>query len=134
MKSILADFKWSKIAILTHLKVSELSWKVDNLELVDSPKLISRKIWMWSMYLFTFKNMTYHFWSRTDHLNFFSILRHYSPPGHYHQKVTNISDVWNASQGMIHHNLLQKRGKKWGCVTAFITLRVLSIVCMMIFV
>ena len=60
-------------------------------------------------YLFTFKYMADHLGSGTNDLKLFAILRHYSATSHDHQKVTDIGNVGNAPQRMIHHDFLQEK-------------------------
>ena len=53
--------------------------------------------------------MTDHFRSRANNLKLLAVLRHDSSAGHDHQKVTDIGNVGNAPQRMIHHDFLQEK-------------------------
>ena len=62
-------------------------------------------------YLLALEDVTDHLRRGSNHLEFLSVLWHNSPASHDYQEVTNVRDIRNTPQGVIHHDLLQKCGK-----------------------
>lgn len=64
-------------------------------------------------YLLTLEDVTDHF-GRLGNLvaGIFAILSYHPPPGHQNDEVSNIGNVGNGSQGVIHHNFLEKMGRQ----------------------
>ena len=62
-------------------------------------------------YLLALEDVTDHLRRGSNHLEFLSVLWHNSPASHDYQEVTDVRDVRNTPQGVIHHDLLQKCGK-----------------------
>ncbi len=63
-------------------------------------------IFFFFSYLFALEDVADHLRGRSDDLDV--IGRRRTSSCHYHEKITDISDVRYRSQGMIHHNLLEK--------------------------
>ena len=62
-------------------------------------------------YLLALEDVTDHLRRGSNHLEFLSVLWNNSPASHDYQEVTNVRDIRNTPQGVIHHDLLQKCGK-----------------------
>lgn len=63
-------------------------------------------------YLFTLEDVTDHFGRLCDFVTgILAILSDHSPPGHQDDQVSNVSNVGNGSQGVIHHNFLETWGR-----------------------
>ncbi len=59
-------------------------------------------------YLLALKDVAYHLWRGPDDLDVLPFVGQHPPPGHDDQEISDVGDIRDAPQGVVHHYFLEE--------------------------
>ncbi len=59
-------------------------------------------------YLLALKDVAYHLWRGPDDLDVLPFVGQHPPPGHDDQQISDVGDIRDAPQGVVHHYFLEE--------------------------